>query len=104
MGAQGPVLKGRRKEHTMTFIEMMREILKSDKWTGGVGDAVQNTMSSDASSAAGAVSPLRLLPGMCIEWKSPLFGTLTGEVLEANEANILLWHPKVEALRHISRG
>jgi hypothetical protein len=86
----------------MTFIEMMREILKSDKWASGLHGAPENTMlSPDASPAVEDVPPLKLLPGMRVEWKSPLFGTLTGEVLDADEAHILVWHPKAEALRNI---
>ena len=37
-------------------------------------------------------------PGSWIEWDSPMFGLLVGEVIEATASTITVWHPLAEKL------
>jgi len=86
----------------MSFLETMREILKQ-------ATVVTNQAQSDARPEYPEVSDdpppthARLpAPGTWIEWQSPLFPSMIGEVIEATESDILVWHPKAEDLRNIS--
>ena len=38
------------------------------------------------------------VPGSWIEWNSPMFGLLVGEVIEATASTITVWHPLAEKL------
>ena len=55
----------------------------------------------DPTTTTVTAHSLGLAPGCWIEWDSPLFGLLTGQVLDSDGTHILVWHAKAEGLRNI---
>jgi hypothetical protein len=90
----------------MNFVETVRAILRREGMTGVVvranGPEPPLDGQPDLPPYMSPESPkLRPVPGCWIEWKSPLFGLLTGQVLDADQAHIMVWHPKADGLRNI---
>jgi hypothetical protein len=87
----------------MNFVETVREILRREGMLGttkGAGDHEGPRERQPSVPTATTSRPI-FAPGCWIEWDSPLFGLLTGQVLDADDTHILVWHKKAEGLRNI---
>jgi hypothetical protein len=83
----------------MNFLESMREILKKEGLLTATAKAygiLDGTFVPDRVPCAKSTS--NSPSGTKIEWDSPLFGLLVGEVVEATASTVILWHPLTEKL------
>jgi hypothetical protein len=83
----------------MSFLETMREILKSE------GLATDEPISHAVAKDPTALTEVKLTTaapsfpqGSWIEWNSPGFGLLIGEVVGTTASAVTVWHPHAETL------
>lgn len=88
----------------MGFLERMRDILRQERVHADAKDDAGPECREVAAKTAPTTAALLPVPGSWIEWQSPLFTVMTGEVIDATGTEILVWHPKVQGLSHISVG
>ena len=90
----------------MGFLETVRDILRREGMNGRANDAPGRDRHVDGqpdpiTSTTPTTPRHGPAPGCWIEWESPLFGLLTGQVLDADDTHILVWHQKAEGLINI---
>jgi hypothetical protein len=83
----------------MNFLDRMREILQNEKLDTGTAQ-VHPIVDGGFASGRIDLGTDSLVPssGSRIEWESPLFGHLVGEVIETNSSTITAWHPLTDKL------